>query len=78
MTVIARVSKRYQIVIPKEIRRILGIREGDKVLFEIWGNEIKIRKLKNFLEFEGSLKGKILSPDEIRDRVEKEVAKDAV
>ena len=78
MTVIARVSKRYQIVIPKEIRRILGIREGDKVLFEIWGNEIKIRKLKNFLEFEGSLKGKILSPDEIRDRVEEEVAKDAV
>ena len=64
--------------IPKEIRRILGIREGGKVLFEIWGNEIKIRKLKNFLEFEGSLKGKILSPDEIRDRVEEEVAKDAV
>ncbi len=78
MTVVARVSKRYRIVIPKEIRRILGIREGDKVLFEIWGNEIKIRKLKNFLEFEGSLKGKILSPDEIRGRVEEEVAKDAV
>ncbi len=78
MSLIARVSRRYQIVIPKEIRKALGIKEGDRVLFEIEGDEIRIRKLRNFLELEGSLKGKSLSPEEIRDRAEEEIAKDVL
>ena len=77
MSVIARVSSRYQVVIPKEVRREVGIKEGDRVLFEIEGNEIRIRKLRNFLELEGSLE-KALSPEDIRDRVEEEIAKDAL
>ncbi len=77
MSVIARVSRRYQVVIPKEVRREVGIKEGDRVLFEIEGNEIRIRKLRNFLELEGSLE-KALSPEDIRDRVEEEIAKDAL
>ncbi len=78
MSAVARVSRRYQVVIPKEIRKALGIKEGDKVLFEIEGDKIRIRKLINFLELEGSLKGKSLSPKEIRDRAEEEIAKDAL
>ncbi len=78
MSLIARVSRRYQIVIPKEIRKALGIKEGDRVLFEIERDEIRIRKLRNFLELEGSLKGKSLSPEEIRDRAEEEIAKDVL
>ena len=78
MSAIARVSRRYQVVIPREIRKALGIKEGDKILFEIEGDEIRIRKLRNFLELEGSLKGKSLSPEEIRDRAEEEIAKDAL
>ena len=77
MSVVARVSKRYQVVIPKEVRREVGIKEGDRVLFEIEGSEIRIRKLRNFLELEGSLE-KALSPEDIRDRVEEEIAKDAL
>ncbi len=78
MSLIARVSRRYQVVIPKEIRKALGIKEGDRVVFEIEGDEIRIRKLRNFLELEGSLKGKPLSPKEVRNRVEEEIAKDAL
>ncbi len=78
MSLIVRVSRRYQIVIPKEIRKALGIKEGDRVLFEIEGDEIRIRKLRNFLELEGSLKGKSLSLEEIRNRAEEEIAKDAL
>ena len=78
MSAIARVSRRYQVVIPREIRKALGIKEGDKILFEIEGDEIRIRKLRNFLELEGSLKGKSLSPEVVRDRAEEEIAKDAL
>ena len=36
MAVIARVSKRYQVVIPKEVRKKLGIKEGEYPL--AWTN----------------------------------------
>ncbi len=39
MSLIARVSKRYQVVIPKEVRKRLGIKEGDSVVFEIEGED---------------------------------------
>jgi len=78
MAVIARVSKRYQVVIPKEVRKKLGIKEGDKVVFEIEGDEIRIRKVIDFLSLAGSLKGIKLSPRELREKVGEEIAKDAV
>jgi len=78
MSLIARVSKRYQVVIPKEVRKKLGIKEGDRLVFEMEKGEIRIRKLRNFLELEGSLKGEMLSPKELRDRAEEEIAKDVL
>ncbi len=78
MNMVAKVSKRYQVVIPKYVREELGIKEGDRILFEIEEGNIKIRKLRNFLELEGSLKGKPLNPKEIRNRAEEEIAKDVL
>jgi len=78
MSAIARVSRRYQVVIPKDIRKALGIKEGDRVLFEVEKDEIRIRKLRNFIELEGSLKGKALAPGEIREKTVEEIAKDAL
>jgi len=49
MSAIARVSKRYQVVIPREIRKVLGIKEGDRVVFEIDGDEIRIRIARDAL-----------------------------
>lgn len=67
---------RYRVIIPKEVGRAIGITEGDRVLFEIEGSEIRIRKLRNFLELEGALKGGTFSPKELREKVEEEIAKD--
>ena len=78
MSLIVRVSKRYQVVIPKEIRKKLGIKEGDRIVFEIEGDKVRIRKVRDFLSLAGSLKGINLSPKELRNKVEEEIAKDAV
>ena len=78
MSLIVRVSKRYQVVIPKEIRRKLNIREGDKILFEIEGDAVRIKKVKDFLSLSGILKGGFLSPKELRNKVEEEIARDAL
>jgi len=78
MSAIARVSKRYQVVIPREIRKVLGIKEGDRVVFEIDGDEIRIRKVRDFMSLAGTLKGKLLSPGQLREKAEEEIARDAL
>ncbi len=78
MSLIARVSKRYQVVIPREVRKKLGIKEGDRVVFEIEGDEIRIRKVRDFMSLAGTLKGEPIPPERVRERVEEEIAKDAL
>ncbi len=78
MSLIARVSKRYQVVIPREVRKKLGIKEGDRVVFEVEGDEIKIRKIRDFMSLAGTLKGEPISLERIREEVEKEIVKDAL
>lgn len=46
MAAIARVTAKGQITISGEIRRLLGIREGDAVLFEVVGGEVRMVPLK--------------------------------
>jgi len=78
MSLIARVSRRYQVVIPREVRKKLGIKEGDRVVFEIDGDEIRIRKVRDFMSLAGTLKGELPSCGELRERAEEEIVKDAV
>ena len=78
MSLIARVSRRYQVVIPREVRKKLGIKEGDRVVFEIDGDEIRIRKVRDFMSLAGTLKGKLLSPGQLREKAEEEIAGDAL
>ncbi len=78
MSLIARVGRSYQVVIPKEVRRKLGIKEGDMVIFEIDDDEVKIRKVKNFMNMVGTLKGKLLPPGQLRDKIGEEIARDAL
>ena len=42
-TATARVSSRYQIVLPREVRDALGIKSGDELLFIIRNGEIVLR-----------------------------------
>ncbi|RLF23709.1 MAG: AbrB/MazE/SpoVT family DNA-binding domain-containing protein [Thermoprotei archaeon] len=39
MSTIVRVGKRYTIVIPKEVREKLGLKEGSKLLLRIYGEK---------------------------------------
>ncbi len=42
------VGRKGQVVIPKDIRKLLGLQEGNrKVLFEVEDNEVKLKRKNN-------------------------------
>ena len=43
---VGKMSKKGQIVIPKEIREKFGIQPGDAVIFKIQGNKVIIEKIQ--------------------------------
>ena len=43
---VGKMSKKGQIVIPKEIRERFGIKPGDAVIFKIQGNKVIIEKIQ--------------------------------
>ena len=44
------VTKRGQVTVPAEVRRLLGIRPYDKVAFTIDGDEVRLRPVEFTLE----------------------------
>lgn len=44
---IARVTRNFQLTIPKDIREVQGIKIGDRVIFTVEGNKVEISKFKN-------------------------------
>lgn len=52
----ATVSSKYQVVIPKKARDVLGITEGDKVVFDYRdGMVVLLQRPKDFVEFSRGL-----------------------
>lgn len=51
------VSAKYQVVIPKAIRRQLKIRPGQKVQAIAYGGRIELVPVRSIREFRGVLKG---------------------
>lgn len=43
----ARITSKGQITVPREVRRILGVRAGDRLLFESDGKSIRVRPVRN-------------------------------
>ena len=43
----ATITSKGQITVPREVRRMLGVRSGDKLLFESDGKGVRIRPIKN-------------------------------
>ena len=41
---LTKVTRNYQITVPRDIREQAGIREGDKIVLTIENNEIKMKK----------------------------------
>ncbi|MBO8180206.1 MAG: AbrB/MazE/SpoVT family DNA-binding domain-containing protein [Archaeoglobus sp.] len=61
------VGKKGQVTIPKEIREKFGLKEGEKVVFEVRGDEIIIRPDKSgsdyVEEFVSIVKKKLKAPE---------------
>ncbi|MFZ8838466.1 MAG: AbrB/MazE/SpoVT family DNA-binding domain-containing protein [Pyrobaculum sp.] len=70
---VVRVSRNYQITIPAEVRRRLGIKVGDRVLVEVEGDKIVIRKAAGGLP--RIRLGLRLTPEEIDRLVEEGAAR---
>ena len=68
------VSSKGQITLPAAARRKVGIRPKDKVLIDVAGDSILIRRAPDFAAFSGFL-GKALSPEQERRAVGRHLAK---
>jgi antitoxin PrlF len=75
------VTRKGQVTIPADIRRALGIKEGDKVAFVLEENEVKLTKKGSVVEqTAGALKSDIpaLSPQAEREAAEQAIADEAI
>jgi antitoxin PrlF len=48
----ARITSKGQITVPRDIRRALGVRPGDRLLFEEDGDEVRVRPVRSRSPFE--------------------------
>jgi len=44
MAIAAKISRKWQVVIPKKVREVLALRPGDRISFEVTRSGTKIRK----------------------------------
>ncbi len=64
-----KVSPKYQVVIPREIRKLLGIKPGQKVQIIQYENRIELIPLKPVRKMRGFLKGVDTTVERDQDRV---------
>ena len=43
----AKLTSKGQITVPREVRRLLGVRTGDRLLFESDGKSVRVRPVRN-------------------------------
>jgi AbrB family looped-hinge helix DNA binding protein len=69
-----KVLPKGQVTLPKKIRGLLGIREGDALMVFRRGEEVVLRKRKTLFDMTGSLPDVGLSPEKmIEEALEKAV-----
>lgn len=76
MLTLAKISTRGQVAIPKTIRDRLNLRDGDILLFEDKDGRVYLRKIKNFLDFEGSLLPPKLPLEKTGEKAMEEMARE--
>ena len=75
------VTRKGQVTIPADIRRALGIKEGDKVAFVLEDDQVKLTRKEGVVEqTAGALKSDIpaLSLREEREAAEQAIAEEAL
>jgi len=65
---VTKVTRNYQITIPAEIRRALGIKEGELLEVQLEGDRIVIQRLRR--ERKRLKLGRNLTPEEIEESIE--------
>jgi antitoxin PrlF len=75
------VTRKGQVTIPADIRRALGIKEGDKVAFVVEDNQVKLARKGSVVEqTAGALQSDIpaLPPNAEREATEQAIAEEAL
>jgi len=52
MQVQAKLTSKGQITVPREVRRFMGVRAGDRLLFETDGESVRVRPVRTGSPFE--------------------------
>ncbi|HEY2120471.1 MAG TPA: AbrB/MazE/SpoVT family DNA-binding domain-containing protein [Candidatus Acidoferrum sp.] len=47
----AKITSKGQITVPREVRRVLGVGAGDRLLFETEGDKVRVRPVRKKSEF---------------------------
>lgn len=55
MDVVAKVTSKGQVTVPKAVRDALGIEEGDELMFRVEGNRAVLARTPGFLELAGTI-----------------------
>ncbi len=63
------VSPKYQVVIPSQVRKVLGVEPGQKIQVLLYDNRIEMIPIKPAKEARGFLKGIDTSIDRESDRL---------
>lgn len=75
--IVTRIGKKFTVVIPREIREKIPLKEGESVVWEVEGEKIMI-KPTSFIRLSGIVKSSaLLSAKEMRKTLGEELEKDA-
>ncbi len=44
---IAKITRNYQVTLPKDIRKMISLKEGDEIMFSIEDNRVNIMKVED-------------------------------
>ncbi len=78
---LTKVTRKGQITVPAEVRRALGLREGDSVAVTLDAGQVRLERRPGVVErTAGALRSDrpALSPDQERDEFERGVAEEAM
>lgn len=71
-----KVLSKGQITLPKDVRKKLGIKEGDALLLDEDDEKIVLKKGKTIFDYSGTLPNLGISIEEMREKAIEEVAKE--
>jgi len=69
----ATLSPKYQILIPRTLRRAMNLKPGQKFMLLQSGRSIRVVPVRPIHELRGVLKGGNIRPEDIRDKTDRPV-----